>query len=82
MQRFDWKTSLFSATIAGQMANEVSMSFLDKLIDELSVDEKILLLDDASKIGREELTSIMISFLPDDLKMYASSAYDYVCTCD
>jgi hypothetical protein len=84
IQRGEWKNSGagFESTIAGSMATEVSMSFLDKpLSDELTAEEKILLLDNASQIGREELTSCIIAMLPAELRMHASSAYDYTCSC-
>lgn len=78
----EFKSDPFAATIAGQMADEVSLGLFDKTISELSTQEKILLLDKASQIGREELTSIIISFLSDDIKMHASNAMDFVCTCE
>jgi hypothetical protein len=79
IEKGEWGGTTFDATIAGQMSNELSHSFLDKPIDELSLEERILLVDNASQIGREELTSCILAMLDPELRMYASSAYDFAC---
>lgn len=69
----------FHETIAGQTALEVSMGLTGRPVDDLDSLDKIILLEQAGRIGKEELIDVIISMLPVDLRMPASDAYDLVC---
>lgn len=75
----EWNNAPFSISTAGEIADEISVCLLNKPIRDLSTEEKISLLDSAANLGREELISLIISFLPDDIRDRANSVYDFVC---
>lgn len=69
----------FSKTTAARIADEVSVGLTGHHIDDLNPSGKIILLEQARRIGKEELIDVIISMLPPELRMAASDEYDRAC---
>ena len=69
----------FSKTTAAQIADEISISVTGQHIDNLDKSGKIILLEQAGQVGKEELIDVIISMLPVELRIAASDEYDRVC---
>lgn len=69
----------FSKTTAAQIADEISINITGQHIDDLDPSGKIILLEQAGQVGKEELIDVIISMLPVELRIAASDEYDRVC---
>lgn len=68
----------FNNTAYGDSAIESSIGFTGKVISKLGTDEKIDLLSYASSSDQEELISVVIAMLPNELQLAAVDAFDYI----
>lgn len=70
----------FNKTVAGKMANSVSVGMLGRRVDDLD-DEcvKQLLLSQSARLGREEFIAVVLALLPPGLRLAACDEYDRVC---